>query len=109
MKLQDRTVMITGASRGLGRALAVGAAREGARVVLVARDRAPLDEVVREIRHAGGTAFGVAADIGDKHAIHGLAAQAARLVGNVEILIHNASELGPVPLRELMDTDCETL
>ncbi|HJQ71536.1 MAG TPA: SDR family oxidoreductase [Blastocatellia bacterium] len=105
--LRDKSVLITGGSRGLGRALAINLASRGAKVVLVAREKAELDEAVEEIRGAGGTAFGIAADVGDKEAVYPIAGQAAALAGPVDILINNASTLGPVPLRLLADTDCE--
>ena len=103
------TAIVTGASRGLGRALAVELARGGTRVVLVGRALAPLVEVQNTITAAGGEAHAVVADLGDKHAIYPLAAMAAELVGPVELLVHNASELGPTPLRPLLDTECEDL
>jgi NAD(P)-dependent dehydrogenase (short-subunit alcohol dehydrogenase family) len=101
--------IVTGASRGLGRALAVELARAGAKVVLVARESEDLHAAVDEIRAAGGTAHAVAADVGDKAAIHAIAGAAAALVGPIDLLIHNASTLGPTPLPLLLDTDCEEL
>ena len=109
MKLENASVLITGGSRGLGRALAESLASEGARVVLVARGKKELDEAVEEIRSKGGAADAIAADIGDKSMTHAIAGQAAALAGPIDILIHNASTLGPVPLRLLLDTDCEDL
>jgi NAD(P)-dependent dehydrogenase (short-subunit alcohol dehydrogenase family) len=109
MNVQNASVLITGGSRGLGRALARGLAAEGASVVLVARGHEELDQTVDEIRSSGGNAYAIVADVGDKNAIHSIAAQAAALVGPINILIQNASTLGPVPLRLLMDTDCEDL
>ena len=109
MEIQNTSVLITGASRGLGRALGLALAREGARVVLVARNRAELDRAVEEIRAQGGQAYGIAADVGNKDDIYPIAGQAAALAGPVDILIQNASTLGPVPLRILLDTDCEDL
>jgi len=109
MNIQNASVLITGGSRGLGRALAKGLAAEGASVVLVARGQEELDLTVDEIRSSGGNAYGIVADVGDKNAIHSIAAQAAALAGPINILIQNASTLGPVPLRLLMDTDCEDL
>jgi len=109
MRIKDTAVLITGGSKGLGRALANALASEGARVVLVARHEKNLNEAVEEICAGGGTAFGIVADIGDKHAIHVITGQAAALVGPIDILIQNASTLGPVPLRLLLDTDCEDL
>lgn len=103
------TALVTGASRGLGRALALALAARGVRLVLVARGQAELDKTVAEVRARGGEAHGLVADIADKQAIHPLAAQAAALVGPVDLLVHNASTLGPTPLRLLLDTDCEDL
>lgn len=100
---------MTGASRGLGRALAELLAAKGARVALVARDSGPLEDVVATIRGNGGVAHAIAGDIADKHAIHRIAGQASGLVGDLSIAIHNASTLGPTPLRLLLDTECEDL
>jgi NAD(P)-dependent dehydrogenase (short-subunit alcohol dehydrogenase family) len=109
MNLEKSTAMVTGASRGLGEALARRLARRGTKVVLVAREEAELDRVAAEIRREGGTAFVVPGDIGDKDAIHGIAAVAAAVAGPVDLLVHNASTLGRTPLRLLLDTDCEDL
>src|SRR4051794_9555666 len=109
MKLTGKAALGTGASRGLGRALAEGLAAAEARVVLVARQAGPLDEVAAAIRAHGGEAHAIAADVADKDATHAIAGQAAALVGPLDILINNAGTLGPVPLRLLLDTDCEDL
>lgn len=109
MNFQDKGVLITGASRGLGRALALSLARAGARLVLVGRDPDPLDQTVSAIEQSGGTAHAIAADVGDKQAIYAIAGQAAALVGPIDVLINNASTLGPTPLRLLLDTECEDL
>jgi NAD(P)-dependent dehydrogenase (short-subunit alcohol dehydrogenase family) len=103
------TALVTGASRGLGAALAKELARRGARVVLVAREREPLEETTRAIVAAGGEAHALPADVGDKHAVYALAGAAAALVGPIEVLVHNASTLGPTPLPLLLDTECEDL
>jgi NAD(P)-dependent dehydrogenase (short-subunit alcohol dehydrogenase family) len=100
-------VLITGASRGLGRALAVELGKRGARVVLVARESTELHEAVDEVRAAGGQAHALAADVGDKQATYGIAGAAAALVGPIDLLVHNASTLGPTPLPLLLDTECE--
>jgi NAD(P)-dependent dehydrogenase (short-subunit alcohol dehydrogenase family) len=105
----DTTALVTGASRGLGRALSEQLAETGTRVVLVARGDEALQEVVAGIRCRGGTAHALTADLGDQRAVHPLAAAAAELVGPIDLLIHNASELGPTPLRPLLDTACEDL
>lgn len=109
MKIQGQGALVTGASRGLGRALAERLAVKGARVALVAREPGALRDVVAHIRAHGGDAHAIAGDISDKAAIHAIAGQAQGLVGEVAIAIHNASTLGPTPLRLLLDTECEDL
>jgi len=109
MEVKNKSVLITGGSRGLGRALGITLAREGARVVLVARGLDELARTVEEIRLAGGEAYGIAADLGDKNSIYHLTGEAAALVGPIDILIQNASTLGALPLQLLLDTDCEDL
>jgi NAD(P)-dependent dehydrogenase (short-subunit alcohol dehydrogenase family) len=109
MKIQGQGALVTGASRGLGRALAEALAARGARVALVAREAGPLRDVVAAIRARGGDAHAIAGDIADKAATHAIAGQAQGLIGEIAIAIHNASTLGPTPLRLLLDTECEDL
>src|SRR5215471_6593038 len=105
--VNGRSVLITGGSRGLGRALAIGLAERGARVVLVARNELELKETVTMITNRRGVAFGISADVGDKQSIYPIAGEAAALAGPVDVLINNASTLGAVPLRLVADTECE--
>ncbi|HSS40408.1 MAG TPA: SDR family oxidoreductase [Polyangia bacterium] len=107
--LRNQTAIVTGGSRGLGQALGLALAAAGARVVLVARHPEPLQQTVDTIRRSGGEAHAVVADVSDVDAAAAIAGQAAALAGPADILIHNASILGPVPLRPLLDTDCEDL
>lgn len=101
---EDRlSVLITGGSQGLGRALGERLAREGARVVLVARGAEALRRVVDGIRGAGGEAYGIAADVGEPRAAVRIAAEAAERVGAIDVLVLNASTLGPVPMPLLSD------
>jgi NAD(P)-dependent dehydrogenase (short-subunit alcohol dehydrogenase family) len=109
MSLKNKTALVTGASRGLGAALARKLCERGASVVLVARDGRSLQTVVDDIASRGGRAFALPADIADKAATHPLAFAAMALVGPLDVLVHNASTLGPTPLRLLLDTDCEDL
>jgi len=107
--LQGQNALVTGGSQGLGRALGGALAAAGARVVVVERHFDPLAAAVAEIRAGGGQAHAVVADLADKDAAAAIAGQAAALVGPIDLLINNASTLGPVPLRLLLDTDCEDL
>ena len=109
MEIRNASVLITGGSRGLGRALGKALAREGARVVLVARGTEELNHAVEDIQSTGGEAYGIPGDIGDKNSIYAIAGEAAALVGPIDLLVQNASTLGPEPLRLLLDTDCEDL
>lgn len=107
MEIAGKATLITGASRGLGEALALELAERGARVVLVARQRATLEPLVERLRARGREAYALEADLGEKRDIHPLAFAASALLGPIDLLIHNASELGPTPLRLLLDTECE--
>jgi NAD(P)-dependent dehydrogenase (short-subunit alcohol dehydrogenase family) len=107
MKVAGRSVLVTGGSRGLGRALGASLARRGARVVLTATGGEALDEAVAGIRREGGDAHGLVSDQGAKEDVHPLAGAASALVGPIDVLVLNASTLGPVPLRELSETECE--
>jgi len=109
MEIRKASALVTGGSRGLGAALGRELAGRGARVVLVARPSADLDRTVREIRQAGGEAHALPADVGDKEAVYPIAGAAAALVGPIDILVNNASTLGPTPLPLLLDTACEDL
>ena len=97
-------MLVTGGGRGLGAAFGRAAARVGARVVLVARTAAEVEAVAASIRASGRDAHALAADVGDEAAATTVAAAAAALAGPVDVLVHNASVLGPVPLRPLLDT-----
>lgn len=107
MNYSGKSILITGASRGLGQALAFHLAERGARLALVARDTASLEETVQTIRQQGGIAFAIQADVAEKRAIYPIVAQAAELAGPVDVLINNASTLGPLPMPLLLDTECE--
>ena len=101
--------VVTGASRGLGAALSEALAARGVEVALVARTEAAVKEVVDRIRRNGGKAHAIVADVGDKDATYRIAGEAMAAMGRVDLLVHNASALGPTPLKLLLDTDCEDL
>src|SRR5882724_4354998 len=84
--LQGQTALVTGATSGIGRAVAVQLAREGAEVIVHGRDAARGNEVVQEIVAAGGTARFIAADLGDPADVRHLAEEA----GEIDVLVNNA-------------------
>ena len=109
MDPKDKAVLITGAGRGLGAALAQKLAERGSRLALVSRSEHELERVVDSARRAGAEAHALVFDVAEKNATYPLVGAATALVGPIDILVHNASTLGPTPLRLLLDTDCEDL
>jgi NAD(P)-dependent dehydrogenase (short-subunit alcohol dehydrogenase family) len=106
----DRVVMITGASRGLGRALALQLGRGGASLAICARDAQRLDAVAAELREAGAASvLAVAADISQARDVERFAALAHDRFGRVDVLVNNASALGPTPLPYLADAPSQAL
>jgi len=87
---KDKVVMITGASSGIGRGLALELSRRGARLGLVARRAAVLDEIVGEIGSGGGKALALAADVQDATALRGAADRLRAEFGQIDLLIANA-------------------
>lgn len=106
-QFNGQSVLITGASRGLGRGLLEHFAQAGARVVGVARGADELERVTSPLQKNGSSVHALSADLGDPRAIYPLVGAAQALVGPIDILIHNASTLGKTPLLPLLDTDCE--
>jgi NAD(P)-dependent dehydrogenase (short-subunit alcohol dehydrogenase family) len=100
--MNTQVALITGASRGLGRALAAGLAREGFTLIIDARNAATLGEVATQLRAAGGTVTAVSGDVTDPAHRHALL-QAAQAAGRLDVLINNAGTLGASPLPALAD------
>ena len=98
-------VAITGGTSGLGLALVRELLNRGAGVAFIARRREGVVRVMRE--HAG--AHGIVGDVSKKDDIHPIAIQILASLGGLDVLINNASDLGPVPLALLADTECEDL
>jgi NAD(P)-dependent dehydrogenase (short-subunit alcohol dehydrogenase family) len=95
-KLAGRIALITGASRGIGRAVALGYAREGAHVLLAARTRGALEEVDDEIRAFGGSASIIPLDLMDGARLDALGPTLYERFGRLDVLAANAAELGPL-------------
>ena len=100
--MQTPRVLITGGTSGLGLALVKELRVRGAQVAFVARTAERVAAVTSEYG-----AHGIVGDIAEKHDIHRIALQAAGALGGLDVLINNASDLGPTPLALLGDTECE--
>jgi NAD(P)-dependent dehydrogenase (short-subunit alcohol dehydrogenase family) len=99
--LANRVAVVTGASRGIGRAVAELFAAEGAAVVLAARDTARLDANARAIQAAGGTALAVPVDVADEESVRSLFARTRETFGPVQILINCAGAVARAPFAEM--------
>ena len=86
----NRIALVTGASRGIGRACALELAKAGAKVALAARQEEKLEEVAAEIRAAGGEAFVVSIDLASQDSIKAGVSRVAKEFGRVDILVNNA-------------------
>jgi NAD(P)-dependent dehydrogenase (short-subunit alcohol dehydrogenase family) len=103
--LRGVRVAITGGTSGLGFALVRECVARGAKVAFVARTRACVESVAREVV---GT-YGIVGDVAKKKDIHPITLQIISRMGGVDVLVNNASSLGPTPLALLADTECEDL
>ena len=106
MKLKDQVAIVTGASQGIGRAIAQSCAREGARVTLVARTASRLEDVAAEIRDSGSVALAIPADVTDQAAVKAMAERTEAELGPVDLLVNNAGAfyaIGPT-----WEVDAET-
>ncbi len=105
LPLDGLRVAVTGGTLGLGLALVEALRERGAHVAFVARQARRVDEVARRLP---GT-HGIAGDVSHKEETHPIALRINAALGGLDVLINNASSLGPVPLAPLADTPCEAL
>ncbi|MET0428665.1 MAG: NAD(P)-dependent oxidoreductase [Microvirga sp.] len=114
MTLRGKTLFITGASRGIGLAIGLRAARDGANVVIAAKSDTPhpklpgtIHTAAKEIEAAGGQALPLVVDVRDEEAVKGALARAAERFGGVDIVVNNASaiSLTPTPQTEMKRFD----
>lgn len=103
--IEGARIAITGGTSGLGLALVRELSGRGARVAFVARTRERVERVASEQRGA----HGIVGDVSSKDDIYPIAVQVVGELGGLDVLINNASDLGPVPLQMLSDTECEDL
>ena len=114
MNLRECVVLITGASSGLGRAMAFDLAQVGARLAIVARSPKPLEATAQAIAAAGGEALAVSADIRNEQQVEAMLDQVLDRFGRVDVLVNNAgvmvgdmafTDVSPKQWREILDTN----
>jgi 3-oxoacyl-[acyl-carrier protein] reductase len=109
MNIKGSIALVTGAGRGIGRAIALSLAKEGAEVVLTARTLAELDRVKNEIHAGGGKAFVVAADLTDDTQIERLFEEVKSQYARLDILVNNAGKGIFSPVRSLAIADFDQM
>jgi 3-oxoacyl-[acyl-carrier protein] reductase len=107
--LQDKVAIITGSSRGIGRAIALHLASQGAVIVASARNAAALDALVAEIEGQGGKALAVPGDVGISQDVETLFATAKETYGRVDILVNNAGITRDGLLMRMKDEDWDAV
>lgn len=100
---EKQVVMITGASKGLGRAIARAFAKKGANLAICARGEVKLHEVAKELEDLGADVLAVTADASDSRDIERFVSLTVSNFGKIDVLINNASKLGPSPMPYLAD------
>ena len=103
--LTNLRIAVTGGTSGLGRSLVRELLDRGARVAFVARHRPDVERTMLDFP----AAHGITGDVSRKEDVHPIAIQILGALDGLDVLVNNASSLGPVPLRPLADTDCEDL
>ena len=107
--LQEKVVLVTGASKGLGKAIAEAFAAEGSRVALTARNQRELEQNVQEIQQRGGQAMALAADLTNANDVNHLVAETVKHFGTVHVLVNNAGIGRFAAFEELSDDDWANL
>lgn len=101
--IKNKVVMITGVTQGLGKALTLAFAKEGAKLAICARRKNELNEVKKEAEAFGTEVLAVVADVSNSRDVEKLVALTEETYGRIDVLINNASILGPSPMPLLLD------
>jgi 3-oxoacyl-[acyl-carrier protein] reductase len=105
--LGGRRAVVTGGSKGLGKAIAAELLAEGAQVVICSRDEAELEATAAELRKPGGTVFAIRCDVTDAGQVATFISESAAALGGIDILVNNAGAARPGRFETLADADLE--
>ena len=107
MKLESRVALVTGAAKGMGYDICLTLAREGADLVLAAREVPPLEALKAEVEKLGRKALVVSCDVTDESAVERMVAKATEMFGRIDILVNAAGVTGPIetPVQEIRVED----
>jgi 3-oxoacyl-[acyl-carrier protein] reductase len=109
MRLSNKVSLITGASRGIGRASALALAREGSTVVVVARTKQDLDDVVKAVESGRGRAKGIVCDVTNSSEVGSCVKQTLEAFGRIDILVNNAGIGGYRPFLDWSEADYDRI
>jgi glucose 1-dehydrogenase len=110
MKLKDKVALVTGGGRGIGRAIAEGLAREGAKVVInYCRSKEAALAAMESIKARNGEAMTVQADVSSEERVQGMVNETVRTFGTIDILVNNAGVNSPAPFMEISGAEFERI
>ncbi|MCX7983277.1 MAG: SDR family oxidoreductase, partial [Syntrophales bacterium] len=113
MRLKDKVAIVTGASKGIGKAIALGYAKEGAKVIIASRSIDLLREIEKEISSAGGEALALFLDVRDLSSVENVVKETMSRFGRLDVMVNNAGismahpseTLSPEEWRNAIETD----
>ncbi len=106
MRLKEKIGIVTGGSQGIGKAIAIALAKEGARVIIVARNGASLEEALKELHSFSPGSLSIRTDIGDESQVQTMVEKVHRQFGQIDFLVNNAAIMGPTqPVVEIPTTE----
>jgi len=109
MRFQGKTAIVTGGGRGIGRAISLGYAAEGANVVVAARTAPEVEEVAREIEGSGARALPVQCDVTDERSVEALVGRTVAEFGDIAVLVNNAGIASARPVWGLSEELFQTI
>lgn len=103
ISLEDKVAIVTGAGRGIGKAIALGMSAANATIVVTAHTTDQVEATTAEINSRGGRALAVTADVGSKDQVDRLVQETLKAYGRIDILVNNAGATFPMPMMEMSE------